>query len=132
MFSTYTKSIKTLYLYIGMCFVGTLVVLSRTEVLVQQARYYDKVGICQDHMLSLGSSVELQTPGHEVIKLFSCSAQLRLQFILLINVKMPTIVGILTFISRINCSLWGSQPEFSIYLGYFSFYEQFKFQSQLR
>ena len=47
--------------------------------------------------------------GSEVIKLFSCSAQLSLKFILLINVKMPTIVGILTFIvgiltfmSRIN------------------------------
>ena len=33
-------------------------------------------------------------------------AQLRLKFILLINVKMPTIVGILTFISRINYRLW--------------------------
>ena len=41
-------------------------------------------------------------PGKEVIKLFSCSAQLSQKFILLINVKMPTIVGILTFISRIN------------------------------
>ena len=41
-------------------------------------------------------------PGLEVIKLFSSSVQLRLKFILLINVKMPTIVGILTFISRIN------------------------------
>ena len=41
-------------------------------------------------------------PGPEVTKLFSCSAQLRLKFILLINVKMPTIVGILTFMSRIN------------------------------
>ena len=30
------------------------------------------------------------------------SAQLRMIFILLINVKMPTIVDILTFISRIN------------------------------
>ena len=29
-------------------------------------------------------------PGPEVIKLFSCSAQLRLKFILFINVKMPT------------------------------------------
>ena len=37
-------------------------------------------------------------PGHKVIKRFSCSAQLRLKFIVLINVKMP-IVGILTFIS---------------------------------
>ena len=34
--------------------------------------------------------------------LFSCSTQLSMKFILLINVKMPTIVGILTFISRIN------------------------------
>ena len=30
----------------------------------------------------------------EVVKLFSCSAQLRLKFILLINVKMPTIFNI--------------------------------------
>ena len=67
----------------------------------------------------------------EVIKLFSSSAQLSMKFqllinveiakisgtfrfktqklvilfILLINVKMPTIVGILTFMSRINFSL---------------------------
>ena len=41
-------------------------------------------------------------PGPEVIKLFSCSTQLSTKFILLINVKMPTIVGILTFISMIN------------------------------
>ena len=44
----------------------------------------------------------MQEAGSEVIKLFSCSTQLRSKFILLINVKMPTIVGILTFISRIN------------------------------
>ena len=65
-------------------------------------------------------------PGPEVIKLFSCSTQLSMNFqwlittkmlknrsnvcftthmfvfILLINVKMPTLVGILTFISKIN------------------------------
>ena len=41
--------------------------------------------------------------GSEVIKLiFSYSTQLSKNFILLINVKMPTIVGILTFISMIN------------------------------
>ena len=63
--------------------------------------------------------------GSEVIKLFSCSTQLSTKFqlqkliyrqlkeflalslsdvvfIMLINVKMPTIVGILTFMSRIN------------------------------
>ena len=43
-------------------------------------------------------------PGPEVMKLFSCSTQLSTNFILLINVKMPTIVGILTFISMINTS----------------------------
>ena len=43
------------------------------------------------------------SPGPEVIKTFSCSTQLSMNFILLINVKMPTIVvGILTFISRIK------------------------------
>ena len=41
-------------------------------------------------------------PGPEIIQLFSFSAQLRLKFILFINVKMLTTVGILTFISRIN------------------------------
>ena len=40
--------------------------------------------------------------GPEIIKLFSYSTQLSTKFILLINVKMPTIVGILTFISMIN------------------------------
>ena len=37
--------------------------------------------------------------GPEVIKLFSCSTQLSMKFFLLINVKMPIIVGILTFMS---------------------------------
>ena len=42
------------------------------------------------------------SPGPKVIKHFPCSTQLSMKFILLINVKMPTIVGILTFISMIN------------------------------
>ena len=42
--------------------------------------------------------------GPEVIKLFSCSTQLSTKFILLMNVKMPTIVDIFTFISRIDTS----------------------------
>ena len=41
-------------------------------------------------------------PGSQVINFFSCSSQLNIEFILLINVKMPTIVGILTLISMIN------------------------------
>ena len=34
--------------------------------------------------------------GLEVTKLFPCSTQMSIKFIMLINVKMPTIVGILT------------------------------------
>ena len=69
----------------------------------------------------------LMVPCLEVIKLFQ--AQLRLKFILLINVKTPT--RILTFICRINYGLWSSSSEISIYLGYFSIDEQFKFHAQL-
>ena len=43
-------------------------------------------------------------PGPEVIKKFMFN-QLSTKFILLVNVKMPTIVGILTFISMINTTL---------------------------
>ena len=51
---------------------------------------------------SLWSSVveflKHRKPNQETIKLFSCSTQLRVKFILLINVNMPTaIVGTLTF-----------------------------------
>ena len=49
--------------------------------------------------------------GPEVIKLFSCSTQLSMKFFLLINVKMPIIVGILTFVSRKNSSLSLSEPD---------------------
>ena len=38
----------------------------------------------------------------KVIKHFSCSTQQSTKFILLINVRLLTIVGILTFLSRIN------------------------------
>ena len=72
---------------------------------------------------------EAISPRPEVIKLFSCSTQLSTKFqlleklkyrqinkflalslsdvvfIMLINVKMPTLVGILTFVSRINFML---------------------------
>ena len=48
---------------------------------------------------ALSGELSSMRPGPEVIKLFSCSTQLRMKFFLLINVKMPTIVGILTFMS---------------------------------
>ena len=48
--------------------------------------------------------------GLEVIKLIPCSTQLSMKFFLLINVKMPTIVGILTFMSRKNSIIGLSEP----------------------
>ena len=49
--------------------------------------------------------------GSEVINLFSCSTQLSMEFFLLINVKMPTTVGILTFMSRKNSIFGLSESE---------------------
>ena len=70
-------------------------------------------------------------PGPEVIKLFSCSTQLSMKFILLINVKMPTIVGILTFISMINTTYESLKARNFFICRYLSFYEQLKFHAQL-
>ena len=50
-------------------------------------------------------------PGLDVIKLFPCSTQPSTKFILLINVIMPTIVGILIFISMIIQHLWDLKQE---------------------
>ena len=50
-------------------------------------------------------------PGPEVIKLFPCSTQLSMKVFLLINVKMPTIVGILTFMSGKNSILGLYEPK---------------------
>ena len=51
------------------------------------------------------------------------------KFILLITVKMPIIVGILTIISKINTSEYKSKKMF--YIAGFSFYEQLKFHAHL-
>ena len=47
---------------------------------------------------------------------------------MLIHVKMPTIVGILTFISMINTT---SESSKAFIFQNFSFYEQLKFHAQL-
>ena len=64
-------------------------------------------------------------------KTFSCSTQLSTKFILLINVKIPTVVGILTFISMINTISEGLKARNFFICQYFSFYEQLKFCAQL-
>ena len=71
------------------------------------------------------------TPGPEVIKLFSCSTQLSMKFFLLINIKMPTVVGILTVISGKNSILGLSEPIKSWIYWYFYTYEHLKFHAQL-
>ena len=48
----------------------------------------------------LQTCIKCAGSGPEVIKLFSCSTQLSMKFSLLINMKMPKIVGIFIFISR--------------------------------
>ena len=45
-----------------------------------------------------------------VIQLFSCSTQLSMKIFLLINVKIPTIVGILAFMNRKNSILGLYEP----------------------
>ena len=69
--------------------------------------------------------------GPEVIKLFPCSTQLSKIIILLIHVKMPTIVDILTFISMINTTYERLKAINFFICRYFSFYEQLKFHAHL-
>ena len=54
---------------------------------------------------------EISKSGPEIVKLFPCSTQLSMKFFLLINVKMPTIVGILTFMSRKNSIISLFEPK---------------------
>ena len=64
-------------------------------------------------------------------KKFPCSTQLCTKFILLINVKIPTIVGILTFTYMINTTSERFKATNFFVCQYFSFYEQLKFRAQL-
>ena len=70
-------------------------------------------------------------PGSDIIKLFSCSTELSMKFFLLINVKMPIIVGILTSMPRKNSILGFSETEKCRISLYFHTYEQLKFYAQL-
>ena len=72
----------------------------------------------------------LRDPGPEVIKLFPCSTQLSTKLILLINVKMPTIFAILTFISMKNITSERFKARNFFICQYFSFNEQLKFRAQ--
>ena len=68
---------------------------------------------------------------HQGYKTFSFSTQLSTKFILLINVKMPTIVGILTFISMINTTSERLKARNFFICRYFSVYKHLRFRAQL-
>ena len=58
--------------------------------------------VCLWSILLATFAASITKTGPDLIKLCLSSTQLSIKFIMLINVKMPTIVGILTFISMIN------------------------------
>ena len=66
-----------------------------------------------------------------VIKKNSCSTQLSIDFIMLIdiNVKMPTSDGILTIISMLNTTSERLKARNLFICRYFSFYKQLKFRA---
>ena len=76
-------------------------------------------------LVIMGWRVGFTSPGQEVMKLSSCSTQLSMKFIMLMNVKMPTIVGILTFISIINTTS-ESLKESKVFI-----FQHFSFMSNL-
>ena len=69
----------------------------------------------------------VQHSGPEVVLLFQCPTQLSTKFILLINIKMPTIVGILTFISMINTTYECSKARKSVFCGILVFMSSLNF-----
>ena len=64
-----------------------------------QLEEYAKYISLKENSQKIAEFANRRKPGPEVIKLFPCLTQPRMNFFLLINVKMPTIVGILTFMS---------------------------------
>ena len=64
-------------------------------------------------------------------KTFSVLNSAEHEIIMLINVKMPTIVGILTFISLINTPLESFKVRKIFIFHHFTFNEQLKFHAQL-
>ena len=83
-------------------------VVARTGETISDSVHWCMMALLQERICSpvwRANSCMSTIPGPEVIKLFSCSTQLSMKFFLLIYVKMPVIVGILTFMSRKNSIL---------------------------
>ena len=73
-------------------------------------------------------SILFRTQGYKTFSMLNSAEH---EIILLINVKMPTIVGILTFMSMMNTTFEGLKVRNFFICQYFSFYEQLKFCAQL-
>ena len=65
-----------------------------------------------------------EAAGPQGYKTFSCSTQVTMKFIMLINVELQTIVGILTFISMLNTTSESLKARKLFILQYLSFYKQ--------
>ena len=79
-------------------------------------------------MKRVNVDLSLDGSGLEFIKLFMLNLTEH-KFILSINVKMPTIVGILTLISRIDTTFESFKVKKSLFFNHFHFYQQLKFHA---
>ena len=72
-------------------------------------------------------------PGPEVIKLFSCSTQLSLKFVQLINLKLQTLVHVNSFLLNIaeHENFSANKYENANYCWHFHIYKQRKFHALL-
>ena len=88
---------KYRYLHTRKChadaYISTISNMLPSPVVGEHKIAINQVTFCIDSVCCIGPLVPQDTSGPKVIKLI---------FILLINVKMPTIDGILSFISRMN------------------------------
>ena len=72
------------------------------------------------------------SPGSDIIKLISCSTELNMKIIMLIKIKMPTMVGILTFMSMKNTTSVSLKVRTVFIFHDSNFNEQLKFDAQLK
>ena len=82
------KGKLTIMKYFRAC-VGSFLVSSK----IKRSKVTDYAALRLIYLRNSGASMVVEH-GSEVIKLSSCSTKLSMIFIMLINVKMPTVVGI--------------------------------------
>ena len=88
--------------------------------------YKQRISLFEIHLLTYSAY-----GSYKGYKNISCPTQPSMKFFLVINVKMPIVVGILTFMSRKKCILGLYKPKNAEFLDIFYPYEHLKFKSQL-